>query len=107
MTYYIDYPAQSGQSIYDIAIQVYGSAEGAILLLKDNPHISLNSDLNGTILKVRQELTPNIPDIATAKWFRTQQVIVNNADNPNDYADAWLTESELQWLTEEGLFWNL
>lgn len=107
MPTFIDYPVQSGQSIYDVATQVYGSAECVMLILTDNPSITLNTALNGITLKVRQELDATLPDVATAKWFRTQQQIVNNADNPDDYEDAWITEDGFQWLTEDGLFWNL
>jgi hypothetical protein len=104
---FISYPVQSGQSIYDVATQVYGSIECVMLILEDNPSINLNSSMNGIILQIRQELAPTLPDVATAKWFRTQQQIVNNNDNPENYEDAWLTEDGLQWLTEDGLYWNL
>jgi hypothetical protein len=46
---------QPNQSVYDIAIQEYGSVEGVFLLMQDNPLIITSLDVNlimGTRLQI-------------------------------------------------------
>lgn len=43
----------SRQTIYDIAVQEYGSTEGVIQLIKDNPELNLVNNLYaGQLLKI-------------------------------------------------------
>lgn len=45
-----------GQTIYDIAIQEYGSIDGVDLLLKDNPSLDMATMLApGSILHIKSE----------------------------------------------------
>lgn len=47
---------KGGQTIFDVALQEYGSAEGVIKLLEDNPSLSLESVLvPGASLTITQE----------------------------------------------------
>lgn len=47
---------KEGQNLFDVALQYYGSAEGVIKLLEDNPSLSLESVLvAGENLTVIQE----------------------------------------------------
>lgn len=47
---------KEGQSLFDVALQYYGSAEGVIKLLEDNPSLSLESVLvAGQNLTIIQE----------------------------------------------------
>jgi hypothetical protein len=105
MSTFIHIPVQLGQTIYDIAIQAYGHIEAVMLILKDNPSISINADLTGTTLVIRQSLD-EVPDVAAARWFRRNQHQVNNSDDDTQYTDAWLNEDGEIWLTENNLFWQ-
>lgn len=47
---------KEGQTIFDIALQYYGAAEGVIKLIEDNPTLSLTSELeSGQVLSILQE----------------------------------------------------
>ncbi len=43
---------QAGQSIFDIALQAYGDAEGVGVLLRDNTNLINNVDPNGVTMVV-------------------------------------------------------
>lgn len=47
---------RNGQTIYDIAIQEYGSIDGTRLLLADNPTLGYSSVLQaGSLLKIKSK----------------------------------------------------
>lgn len=47
------YKVQGGQTIWDIAIQLYGSIEGAFDLFMSNPKLNMTTDLKaGDILGI-------------------------------------------------------
>lgn len=63
---------QSGQSLLDIATQMYGNIAAVTVLLEDNPTYSINDTVrSGTVLKLRKELVR----------LRVDQNIINNSNN--------------------------
>ena len=51
------YTVSEGQSLFDIAIEVYGHVEGVFWLLDDNPGISLTHRLKvGQVLSLRSDV---------------------------------------------------
>ena len=71
------------QSLLDLALQVYGEASGALLLLEDNPHLETIlseklSKLNGfeeedSVYKMNEQemnsIKKNFSDNTMGKWF--------------------------------------
>lgn len=53
------YKTTEGQSIYDLAVELYGDEAAAVLILKDNPSIgSLDAEIrNNTAIKFTAENT--------------------------------------------------
>lgn len=48
---------QSGQTLFDIALQQYGHAEGVAWLIEDNPDLSISQvPVQGTVVKVRESV---------------------------------------------------
>ncbi len=70
---------QSGQSIWDIAAQVYGSVEGIYWLVEDNG-LTLDSFIqSGQQLSVRADnITPQAAILAG--YFTSQAISINNSD---------------------------
>lgn len=67
MKFFIIY-VKSFQSIYDLAVQQYGSVDHVDTLLADNPTIDLDNDLAVvTAINIRQEIS--VLDEATKKFF--------------------------------------
>lgn len=54
------YKVQGGQTIWDIAIQLYGSIEGAFDLFMSNPKLNMTTDLKaGDILEYHEQFVVN------------------------------------------------
>ena len=72
------FQVQAGQSLTDIALQLYGSVDGVFLLLDDNPSLgSLTPILEaGQKLKIRPELVDSI-NRATASELRRLGAVIN------------------------------
>lgn len=69
------FAVKDGQSIYDVANQVYGSFSGVFLLLADNS-LSLDTDLfAGQVLLVRE-----ITATPIAQFFSGRNQSINNSD---------------------------
>lgn len=52
------YKARIGQSLWDVAISVYGDVAGVVWLLEDNPQLSgpVHSLLDGEVLAIRTQV---------------------------------------------------
>ena len=54
------YKVQGGQNIWDIAIQLYGSIEGAFDLFMSNPKLNMTTNLKaGDILEYHEQFVIN------------------------------------------------
>jgi hypothetical protein len=72
---------EEGQTIWDVAIQVYGDVFMAWQLVKDNAGVlvDLNTDLvPGMVLNVLVD--PTVKDKELMNHFRTQKTIINCRD---------------------------
>jgi hypothetical protein len=72
---------EEGQTIWDVAIQVYGDVFMAWQLVKDNAGVlvDLNTDLvPGMVLNIQVE--PLVKDKELMNHFRTQKTIINCRD---------------------------
>lgn len=80
---------EKGQSIYDIAVQEYGTADAVFTVIQDNPTVNLTEEITEkTALKIRaNESDCPIKNIRVMREFRTNKPIVNNGfhqcDDPN------------------------
>lgn len=73
--------AESGQDIFDLAVQEYGKADAVFLILADNPTLSLTSFLEGgTVVNIRENPTGDEVDTAVARYFKTESIGVSNSD---------------------------
>lgn len=72
---------EEGQTIWDVAIQVYGDAMMAWQLMKDNTGIiaDLNTDLTAA-MKLNVQVDPLVKDKELMNHFRTQNTIINCRD---------------------------
>jgi len=67
---------KTGQNIYDIALMTHGTVGGVIDLLKSNPDIDINQNINaGTVLEYTE--TPN----AFSEFVNTKSLIVATDEN--------------------------
>ena len=92
------YTVQYGQSIYDVAVQVYGDVNGVGALLRDNPDIDL-----GTVLVAGQVLetgTVDVTDSDTVNFLKNNEHVVTNFDGEGEFTDPDLEENFL--VTEDG-----
>lgn len=101
MTEYTLYRVQAKQSIYDVAIQCYGTAEAVAVILEDNAGITINDNLEGLFLNIRQNLSDLSGDITVAKFFRDNQKEVNNEGLEEEFSFGWLTEDDEPWIDGE------
>lgn len=62
-----------GQTVFDISLQYYGSAEGARYILEDNPGIEIENIAQGNELKIR----PNIAMDKDIKKLFTNKIPVS------------------------------
>ncbi len=68
---------QEGQSLVDIAIQEYGSAEGLLKVLKVNPEIEQENELPpGTALMIEGDAN----NIVVAGFFEARAIKVANSE---------------------------
>ena len=84
MAEFFSHIVTDGQTLFDIAIQQYGSLEGIVPLREDNPELipSIDTRLNpGDDLKIRTEFT-ELDDTAqeNQRLFRTKEIPVNTGD---------------------------
>ncbi len=80
-----------GQTIYDIAVQEYGSADGVGQLIRDNPFLSFGGSLaGGTVLQIDPS---KIIDKKVVDAFREMLPPATRMINANN------------WLLAEG-YWN-
>jgi hypothetical protein len=88
-----------GQTIQDIAVQVYGSAENTIDLVTDNNLDGVASEVQaGRILKVRE--TTN----RVAEYFANRQKQVNSGGLPNEFRVTGIGYMEITPGSPEGIF---
>lgn len=75
---------QIDQTIYDLAIQAYGSVEGVFLLMKDNPNLNLmDAPVPGEKVYVRDEsLNAEVENYVMVKKVVPANV-VNTKATPN------------------------
>ena len=76
------YRVVAGQNIYDIAIHLYGSIEGIVDLLINNPELSLDDDLkSGDELDYTDEFVIS-PDIVA--YNRMYNCLLYTSPSPRD-----------------------
>lgn len=81
------YKVRSGQNIYDIAVQLYGSIEGVIDLLASNPDISVNTVLQcGMLLTYHDGFVLRQP---IKQWLDDNDVKVANGHHYYEYQDIY------------------
>lgn len=82
------------QSIFDIALQEYGSIEGVQLLIADNPTIDINTELQpGTKLLIKSSAI----DQGIVNYYSTNKI------KPATHTTMPLTATEADFLgTEDG-----
>lgn len=71
-----------GQSLLDISIQEYGTAEGILFLVQDNGLEATSNPLPGTSLNIR--LTPGIKNYRLLETFRGKMKINTGNKDRND-----------------------
>lgn len=69
--------AQSGQTIYDVAIQEYGDLEGVHFILVDNPELQLSQDIANVEMSIRSEV-PQELNKNKANYFRSLGKAINS-----------------------------
>ena len=88
------YTVSEGQSLFDIAIEVYGQVEGIHWLLEDNPGISLTHRLKvGQVLALRSEVI-NQREVDFLKDFAPFQTI-EEQDRPVGVGYWYLEEYKI------------
>lgn len=89
-----NYEIKPGQSLFDIAVEVYGSVEGVAWLLQDNPVVPgpTGPILPGQILLIRDEKinARMVENLAAYAPFQT----IESADMPSGIG-FWKTEEYL------------
>ncbi len=81
-----DLKVQQGQTIYDLAIQAYGSVEGVFQLIEDNDWLDLES--TPTVGK-KVVVKGDFIDEPTANYVDRYQVVPANGDGDNPFAGAF------------------
>lgn len=94
------YTVQYGQSIYDVAAQLYGHVDGVFLLVTDNPQYAITDvPVPGSVLLYR-EVVPKLSDSneAIAREYAAGEITVacgmaTNLTVPGAYVEDgyWLT----------------
>lgn len=80
------YIVRSGQNLYDIALQLYGSVEGIFYLLVYNEWLSVNTELrHGMILEYGADMFIN-RDVVN--WFIENGIKVKNGDHTYNFLDV-------------------
>lgn len=94
----------NGQSLVDVSIQRYGSAEGLFLLLEENPSLGMSNVLTpGQELIYDNEKRVNIP---TARLFSERQYVVNVGQAAVSCALVTSEMIDLEWdVTWNGSRW--
>lgn len=74
------YIVQKGQSIYDIAVEIYGDIMGIGSILQDNPNINLDTFLEeGSSLEINQN-SENIFSVNIANYFRNKSIVNSESE---------------------------
>jgi hypothetical protein len=88
---------RSQQTVWDIALQQYGSADGILYLLMDNPDL-INS--NSLVVDGRREY--RLRNDVYNEVIRTAMLGVVPSTGANNQNEEWITENDnWQWQTEE------
>jgi len=74
----LKYKTQSGQNIFDLAVQLYGDTSKAVQIMNDNPGLSWNTD----ILPQTEILYTDESNV-TAQFFSTKKIVIATS-NPNE-----------------------
>lgn len=92
------YTVKYGQSIFDVAMQKYGSLEGVELLFRDNPSLCFDSDLQvGQLLNVEEG---DVLESEVVNYLDAGGHIVSNSDGVGEFTDPSLED---QFLTHDGV----
>lgn len=98
-----DYRVRYGQTIFDVAVQVYGAIEGVALLLEDNSGLTLNSELPvGGTLAVHGE---KAIDSNRVNFLKDRGIIISNFEETERQSDEqgfWITENGDYVIDETG-----
>jgi len=89
-----EYRVKSGQSLYDVSIQLYGSTEFVLQLVQDNPQLAggVNSNLesNTTLFYTKQNTTlTNYLDVNTLNLATTEPKTVSGSSYGNSYGNSY------------------
>jgi hypothetical protein len=88
------YRVKSGQSLFDVSIQLYGSTEFVLQLVQDNPQLveGVNSNLeSNTLLNYTKQNTTltNFLDVNTLNLATTEPRTIPGASYSNDYSEDY------------------
>ena len=93
---FFTYLVRAGQTIWDIAIQHYGSVEGVWLLTADNEPLDFDTMLaDGDGLRIRESPADCTDcDLTALAYFRKLGIEINNGDDACDNPDPfWYPEN--------------
>lgn len=82
-----------GQTIFDIAIQEYGTYEGVFLLMEDN-NLGLDSEITAGEMLLVRELVPELDE----KNLQTSSYLKANSIAPNA---AFVSEAEAEFELDD------
>ena len=90
----------AGQTIFDIAVQEYGSTDEVFQIINENTEVFLNGIttiiIPGTVLKIRNDLKLSKPRIAA--YYKKKGIKVSS--------NFFETLTESNWILETGK-WNM
>lgn len=66
---------EKGQTLYDIALQYYGSVEAVIFILADNPSVSLDDELSE---KQKIIIRQNSDQPKVVAWYNQEKIKPNS-----------------------------
>jgi hypothetical protein len=86
---------EDGQTIFDLALQEYGSTLSVFMLLEDND-LDIEIDLEDSAMLSFQILPIVVPNSKIMQQFRREQTRINNHYSTN----------VAQWVTADGETWG-
>lgn len=99
------YVSKSGQNIYDIAVTLYGTVDGIVYLLINNPSLSLDAPIPaGTEIEYDSDYVIN-KDLVD--WFSDNEVVVKNGNHTVEDIDIktaiqeWAESNNINLSLEE------
>lgn len=100
----IQYTVSPNQNIYDVAVQFYGTVEGVMRILEDNPAIDVNMDITGVSISINTEVV--IGEAAYAKRIiaASQQTVATGGQN---YISPWVTSEGVPWFTAQNNYFSI